>query len=188
MWCEEIGEKRSQLCAKLGAENHRLEDPGVDTRRSRGLPTAIGQLGIRIQDSGLRARVRRWIPWVVSYVIFFLGFLERIDTVWPTISPASSRKSSARSSSASTPCACEVKTVPTRLPLMMMSDDGARVFRCSDGVDDEDGENEQNPRELKNPPIFFGVRAPASASTSGLWAYRGASAAVTHRNMASLAQ
>ena len=53
---------------------------------------------------------------------------------------------------------------------MMMSDDGARVFRCSDGVDDEDGENEQNPRELKNPPIFFGVRALASASTSGLWA------------------
>ena len=70
----------------------------------------------------------------------------------------------------------------------MMMSDADRVFRRSGGVDDEDGKNEQNPRELKSPPIFFGVRAPASASTSGLWAYRGASAAVTHRNMASLAQ
>ena len=112
------------------------------------MPTAIGQLGIRIQDSGLRVRVRRWIPWVVSYVIFFLEFLERINTLVHDLTRII-KKISARSSSASTPCACEVKTVPTRLPLMMMSDDGARVFRCFDGVDDEDGENEQNPRELK---------------------------------------
>ena len=54
----------------------------------------------------------------------------------------------------------------------------------------KDGDNEQNPRDCKNPPMLFGVRALASASTSGLWAWGawGASAAVTHRNMPSLAQ
>ena len=33
----------------------------------------------------------------------------------------------------------------------MMMSDADRVFRRSGGVDDEDGKNEQNPRELKTP-------------------------------------
>ena len=73
------------------------------------------------------------------------------------------------------------------LPYKMMNDDVSHVVRRRGRVDDEDGDNEQNPRELANSATVFDVRAVFSVATSSLSAW-GSSPAVTHRYRARLAQ
>ena len=69
----------------------------------------------------------------------------------------------------------------------MMNDDVSHIVRRRCRVDDEDGDNEQNPLEIANSATVFDVPSVASVSTSSLSAW-GSSAAVTYRNMARLAQ